>query len=157
MIQIYQLRDIYKCYIVICKQRSILNVSMNHYLLGVSYFTSERLSEQENSGVSFKPYKKRWRRWLSSSKPEDVVIQNQGLERYEEHGRFSDVLTNDSHDNLSIKVTKCIMTTHTLYSVIDLCFKTDLRCPSERYGSYLLHIQILWTHREYRQGFVGEY
>ncbi|XP_057189147.1 plexin domain-containing protein 2 isoform X2 [Triplophysa rosa] len=68
---------------------------------GVSYFTSERLSKQENSSVSFKRYNKRYRRWLFSSKPE--VIQNRDLERYEEHGRFPDVLTNDSHHNLSIK------------------------------------------------------
>lgn len=52
---------------------------------------------------------------MFSSKPENEVIQNQDLERYEDHGRFPDVLTNDSHDNLTIKVKKCFIGTHTLY------------------------------------------
>ncbi|XP_067309110.1 plexin domain-containing protein 2 [Pseudorasbora parva] len=71
---------------------------------GVSYFTFERLSKQDSAGLNLKLYNKRWRRWVLSSKPVEEI----SLERYEEHGkleseRFPEVVTNDSHGNLSIK------------------------------------------------------
>ncbi|XP_026142951.1 plexin domain-containing protein 2-like [Carassius auratus] len=45
---------------------------------------------------------------MLSSKPVDEISQNQDLERYEEHSRldserFPEGVTNQSHDNLSIK------------------------------------------------------
>ncbi|XP_016338413.1 plexin domain-containing protein 2 [Sinocyclocheilus anshuiensis] len=69
---------------------------------GVSCFTFEGLSKQESAGVNLKLYNKRWRR------PVDEISQNQDLERYKEHGkldseRFPEVVTNETHDNLSIK------------------------------------------------------
>ncbi|XP_016128503.1 plexin domain-containing protein 2 [Sinocyclocheilus grahami] len=69
---------------------------------GVSCFTFEGLSEQESAGVNLKLYNKRWKR------PVDEISQNQDLERYKEHGkldseRFPEVVTNETHDNLSIK------------------------------------------------------
>ncbi|XP_058602263.1 plexin domain-containing protein 2 isoform X1 [Onychostoma macrolepis] len=75
---------------------------------GVSCFTFEGLSKQESAGVNLKLYNKRWRRWTLSSKPADEISQNQDLEHYEKHGRldserFPEVVTNESHDNLSIK------------------------------------------------------
>lgn len=47
---------------------------------------------------------------MLSSKSVDEISQNQDLERYEEQSRldserFPEVVTNDSHDNLSIKVS----------------------------------------------------
>uniref|UniRef100_A0A671L2W1 Plexin domain-containing protein 2-like n=1 Tax=Sinocyclocheilus anshuiensis TaxID=1608454 RepID=A0A671L2W1_9TELE len=75
---------------------------INLYSSGVSCFTFEGLSKQESAGVNLKLYNKRWRR------PVDEISQNQDLERYKEHGkldseRFPEVVTNETHDNLSIK------------------------------------------------------
>ncbi|XP_050980883.1 plexin domain-containing protein 2 [Labeo rohita] len=75
---------------------------------GVSCFSFENLSTQESAGVNLKLYNKRWRRWTLSSKPVDEIRENQDLEHYKEHSRldserFPEVVTNESHDKLSIK------------------------------------------------------
>jgi len=91
---------------------------------------------------------------MLSSKPVGEI----SLERYEEHGRldserFPEVVTNDSNLSVKVNIQECL-----IYTFCHIHLKSNVCiCSPERHGSCLLHIQILWAHRQCRQGFVGKY
>ncbi|XP_048020526.1 plexin domain-containing protein 2 isoform X1 [Megalobrama amblycephala] len=120
---------------------------------GVSHFTFERLSKQESAGVNLKLYNKRWRRWMLSSKSVEEINQNQDLERYEMHSRldserFPDVVTNDSHDNLSIKRDMDhVYYTSKFYGPTDSAGK-DLWVNIEQMNMGTVHEILSNTHRQ---------
>ncbi|XP_056321226.1 plexin domain-containing protein 2 [Danio aesculapii] len=120
---------------------------------GVSSFTSERPSKQENAGVNLTFDSKRWRRWMFTSKPEVEISQNQELKRYVEHGRldserFPEVVTNESHDNLSIKRDMDhIYYTSKFYELTDSSDK-DLWVNIEKMDTGRVHEILSNTHRQ---------
>lgn len=68
---------------------------------------------------------------MLSSKSVEEINQNQDLERYEEHSRldlerFPDTVTNDSHDNLSIKVS--IQDCTTVSHIYVLIYASEITC-----------------------------
>lgn len=67
---------------------------------------------------------------MLSSKSVDEISQNQDLERYEEQSRldserFPEVVTNDSHDNLSIKVS---IQDLLLYLIYIFSYTSEITC-----------------------------